>query len=213
SITKYNAQLQALSRYTSTLGKIYNIDVLDPFKILIFNKQFVRMSLLDNQLSILGKPIFLPDINIQQPLVACKSAEQSVWIIDAYKQELLQYDLARTTTRKYASLSTYTNNGEYLPNYAIERSGKLYVNFANNSVVVFDKFGTFLHIYAIVIPQWFEVHNNQLYYLANKKLYSQNLLNQTTPPVVLGDSITACTITENNVWIYKSGEISEIKLR
>ncbi|MGL5912990.1 MAG: hypothetical protein ACRCZB_02405 [Bacteroidales bacterium] len=212
SVTKYSSKLQSLARYTSTLGNIYSLDVLDPFKILLFSQQFVRLNLLDNQLSPLGNAVFLPDINVQQPLVVCRSAEHAVWLIDGYKEQLLQYDLVRASTREIASLTHYTQNGKHLPTYAIERNGKLYVNFADNSIAVFDKFGALLHLYSIVLPNWFEVQGSTLYYLADKCLYAQNLLNQALEPTRLAVNVTACALAQNEFWLYQEGEIKKIEI-
>ncbi len=209
-IAKYNDKLELLSRHTTTFGQVESVDALDPFKILIFCKKFLRVFLLDNKLSVLGNPIFLPDVNVLKPSAVCRSAENGIWVADAYRQQLLYLDFTLNTTREAASLSAYTGNGEQPATYMVERNGKLFVNFSGKNIAVFDRFGALLHLFSVSADEWFDLRGDTLYYLSGKKLYAQNTLAWSEAPRIVEHDVDFCALSDAAFYIYRGDTIAKV---
>ncbi len=209
-VAKYNAKLELQSRYTTSFGKIENVDALDPFKVLVFCKQFLRVFLLDNKLSVLGNPIFLPDVNILKPSAVCRSAENGMWVADAYRQQLLYLDFTLNTTREAASLASYTSGGKQPATYMVERGNKLFVNFSGKNIAVFDKFGAPLHLFSLNADAWFDVYEQTIYYLSEKKLYAQNMSSWSEPPRLLASNVDCCALTGEAVYTIQNGVLTKL---
>lgn len=209
-IAKYNDKLELLSRHTTSFGQVESVDASDPFKILAFCKNFHRVFLLDNKLSALGNPIFLPDVNVLKPSAVCRSAENGMWVADAYRQQLLYLDFTLNTTREAASLSTYTNHGEQPASYMVERRGQLFVNFSGKNIAVFDKFGALLHLYTVNADSWFDIRGDTLYYLSNKKLYAQNILAWSEVPHLIAEEVDYCAVAGDAIFTYQKNVIAKV---
>jgi hypothetical protein len=209
-VTKYDRQLVEVAKYTSSFGRIESVDASDPFKILLFCKDFLRVVLLDNKLATLGNPIFLPDVNSLKPNMVCRSSENGMWIADMYKQQLLYMDFTLNTTREMAMLSTQPP--QEVPVYGIERNGKLFINYSKNSIAVFDKFGAQLQLLSIKVEKWFEVLDSKIYYLNNGQLYVQDML-LLGEPVLVAESVEACAIGKEQAIVYGKKSLRKIPLR
>lgn len=210
SVAKYGAQLELLARYTCTFGKVESIDASDPFKISLFCKDFLRLQLLDNKLSALGNPVFLPDAGVLRPVAACRSAGNGMWIADAYRRRLLYLDFTLNTLREVASLDAYASNGEQPVSCMVEREGSVFVCLGGESVAAFDKFGALLHLFSVPGATWFDVQGNNLYYLAGGKLYAQNLLAWGEPPSLVAAGVERCAVAGSVIYTYANGELTKV---
>jgi hypothetical protein len=209
SVAKYGAQLELLARYTCSFGKVESIDASDPFKISLFCKDFLRLQLLDNKLSALGNPVFLPDAGVLRPVAVCRSSGNGVWIADAYRRQLLYLDFTLNTLREAASLDAYTNNGEQPVNSMVEREGNVFVSLGEKSIAVFDKFGALLHLFSVPGVTWFDVQGNRLYYLTGGNLYAQNLLAWSEPPSLVAAGVERCAVAGSIIYVYANGELTK----
>lgn len=210
SVAKYGAQLELLARYTSSFGKVESIDASDPFKISLFCKDFLRVQLLDNKLSTLGNPIFLPDAGALRPVAACRSSGNGMWIADAYRRQLLYLDFTLNSLREVASLDAYTSNGEQPVNSMVERGGNVFVGLGGKSIAVFDKFGALLHLFSVPNVTWFDVHGDRLYYLTEGKLYAQNSLAWSEPPILVAADVERCAVADGVIYGYARGELTKM---
>jgi hypothetical protein len=208
SVAKYSAQLELLARYTCSFGKIESIDASDPFKISLFCKDFLRLQLLDNKLSTLGNPIFLPDAGVLRPTAVCRSSGNGMWIADASRRRLLYLDFTLNSLREVALLDAYTSNGEQHVSNMAEREGNVFLSLGGKNIAVFDKFGALLHLFSVPDVTWFDVQGNELYYLAGGALYVQNSLAWSEPPSLLAANIERCAIADGIIYIYSNGELT-----
>jgi hypothetical protein len=166
--------------------------------------------LLDNKLSVLGNPVFLPDVNVLKPSAVCRSAENGMWVADAYRQQLLYLDFTLNTTRETASLAAYTKQGEQPATYMVERNGKLFVNFSGKNIAVFDRFGALLHLFTVSADGWFDLRGDTLYYLFEKKLYAQNILAWSEPPRIVERDVDLCALADAAFYLYRGGAIAKV---
>lgn len=210
SVAKYSAQLELLARYTCSFGKVESIDASDPFKISLFCKDFLRLLLLDNKLSAIGNPVFLPDAGVLRPAAVCRSSGNGMWIADAYRAQLLYLDFTLNTLREVASLDACTGGGEQPVCSMVEREGNVFVGLGGASIAVFDKFGALLHLFSVPGAAWFDVQGNQLYYLTGGKLYAQNLLAWGEPPSLVAAGVERCAVAGSAIYVYANGELTKI---
>jgi hypothetical protein len=209
SVAKYSAQLALLARYTCSFGKVESVDASDPFKVALFCKDFVRLQLLDNKLSTLGNPIFLPDAGVLRPTAVCRSSGNGMWIADAYRKQLLYFDFTLNALREVVSLDAYTNNGEQPVSSIAEREGNIFLNVGGKNIAVFDKFGALLHLFSVPDVTWFDVQDNDLYYLSGGNLYAQNSLAWSNPPSLVAANVERCAIAGDVIYVYYNGELTK----
>ncbi|MDR3366607.1 MAG: hypothetical protein LBO71_06540 [Prevotellaceae bacterium] len=208
SVAKYGAQLELLARYTCSFGRVESIDASDPFKISLFCKDFVRLQLLDNKLSALGNPIFLPDAGVLRPAAVCRSSGNGMWIADAYRRQLLHLDFTLNALREVASLDAYTGSGEQPVTGMVERDENVFLCLGGKSIAVFDKFGALLHLFSVPNVAWFDVQGGKLYYLADEKLYAQNPLAWSEPPALVAAGVERCAVAGSAIYLYANGALT-----
>jgi len=205
SVAKYNDRLELQARHAASFGKIESVDASDPFKVVVFCKSFLRVFLLDSKLSALGSPIFLPDVNVLKPSAVCRSAENGLWVADAYRRQLLYLDFTLSTTRETASLSAYEP-----ATGMVERSGRLYVNFSGRSIAVFDRFGALLHLFSVSADSWFDVQGATLYYLSGRQLYAQSMVAWSENPRLVAEDVDLCAVSDSAIYAYRNGVVAKI---
>ncbi|MDR3329232.1 MAG: hypothetical protein LBS63_03875 [Prevotellaceae bacterium] len=201
SVAKYSATLALQARYTCPLGSIASIDASDPFKVALFCKDFLRIVLLDSKLAQLGNPLFLPDLNALRPTAACRSAENGLWVADAYRRRLLYLDFTLNTSREAALLGDEAAEVCCM----VEREAKVFAGFAGGNLAIFDKFGALLHLLPVPVPCWFDVQGDLLYYLANGNLYTQNLHALSEAPALVATGVERCAVGHGALYTYAKG--------
>lgn len=214
SVAMYGAQLEPLARYTCSFGKIASIDASDPFKILLFCKDFLRVLLLDSKLAALGSPIFLPDVNVLRPAAVCRSSSgNGLWVADAYRRQLLYLDFALNAAREAALLDAYVADGEQHVSGMVEREGNVFLNLSGKSIAAFDKFGALLHLFSVPCISWFDVQGSELYYLSGGNLYAQNMLAWSDLPRLIATGVERCAVAGSAIYTYSGGVLTKGTLR
>jgi len=146
-ITKLDSTLNLLFRYRSTYGDIDQVDASDPFKLLLFQKDFFRITFLDNAFAPLGESLFLPDMGSSLPLLACHMADGGYWVFDGIQQKLLFYRNGREPAFSTGDLGVLL--GDDKPAQLHSSGVLLFLGIANRGIAVFDKFGGYKHLIAI----------------------------------------------------------------
>ena len=149
-ITKLDSLLNVINRYQSANGRIEVVDAIDPFKVLLFQKDFYRITFLDNAFSEMGESLFLPDMGSNFPLLACNNPDGGCWVYDGIQEKLLFYRSGgNKSSYTSADLSVLLNRGK--PVRLISSGGWLFLGILNQGIAVFDKFGSFKHL--IPVPE------------------------------------------------------------
>ena len=146
-VSKFDSTLTLTGRYRSTYGEIALVDVRDPFKLLLFQKDFFRITFLDNAFASLGESLFLPDLGSSTPLLACSMADGGFWVFDDIQEKLLFYRNRGEASYSSGDLSSLLGNDR--PTCLHSSDGLLLLGIANRGVAVFDKFGGYKHLLAI----------------------------------------------------------------
>lgn len=144
NLWKYSSDGDSISSYnTVQFGPISFVDATDPYKILVFYKNYGILQFLDNFLSENASPIYLHDIGFNQVELACNSSENGFWIYDPTHQKIKRLNSQFRTTHETVNLLQWFGRG-FQPNFMIEYNQKLYVNEPSRGILVFDQFATYI---------------------------------------------------------------------
>jgi hypothetical protein len=209
-ITMYNRQGDSLREFNSRkFGNISFVDATDPYKIMVFFKNYNLFIFLDNYLSQNGDEIDLQDYGYDQISFACQSRIKGVWVFDQLKQKLIKLDENYNQILESINLAQWF--GKNLePCFMVENNNQLYLNDLNNGVFVFDHYGTFLKKINLKGPTLLQILGNNIKYnLVNK--YCQYGINSFETNCIELDSISISQIRiEKNRAYYKSSNITSI---
>lgn len=140
---KYDLQGTLLSSFTEKkYGSIQYVDATDPLKVLVFNKDFSSVVLLDAKLSVQNS-FNLHDLNIQQPLLICMSRHDGFWVFDKQTNQLKKFNFALQLIFESSDISQLMST-EISPEFLIESEKWLWLNNPAVGVLIFDMFGSYL---------------------------------------------------------------------
>ncbi len=149
-------------------GKLTSVDASNPLKIVLFYRDFARIQVLNNKLSI-ESTIELRNTGIMQPLVACQSFLDGYWIFDQQDFSLKKIDLNLRLI--YQSGNMNQSLGYSLqPESITEANESVYMNNPATGILVFDKFGNYYKTIPITGITSFQVIEKNLLYLKDNKL-------------------------------------------
>jgi hypothetical protein len=123
-----------------SFGRIASVDATDPLKILLFNREFRRMVILDDRLAVQAR-IDLSDLGVGQPQLVCRSRHDGYWVYDAQTRRLLRFDTGLNRVTE-GEILTY-RLPRLDPDYMVESSDWLYLNDPENGILVADRYGTY----------------------------------------------------------------------
>jgi len=194
TIVKYDSNGTNLFSYTpNSVGALYDLDVSNPLKVLLFFKDAATIQICDNTLSPIST-ISLRGLGIMQPVAACLASDNTVWIFDLQDYKLKQIDLQQNIIRQSNDLILETQ----LPlniSHLIQCGQYLFACDADNGISVFDSYGTYVFTLPFAGLNHFDVNDNKVLYLKDKAVYYYDMqtLNQTF--VQLPDSISPLQIS------------------
>jgi len=169
-LSRYDMNLNRISQYDNkSNGNITDIDVSDPFRLLVFYKDFNRIIFLDNNLTELRDPIFLDDLLIFSTDALCSSNQGSFRVFDNQNSSVITYNKDLNVTQTGTSLYTISVNQNVIK--IKESNNFIYVLFNSGEVVILDKFANF-----VKKPDWkniktFDCINDKLYLLIDSEIY------------------------------------------
>ena len=138
-VSKLDSALKLVSRYRSSYGEIESVDASDPFKLLLFQKDFFRITFLDNAFAPMGESVFLPDIGSNLSSLACNTNDGGYWVFDGLQDKLLFFRNGHEPAFSSGDLSAIL--GDEKPTRLQCSSGLVFLGIPNRGVAVFDKFG------------------------------------------------------------------------
>ncbi|MBN8702133.1 MAG: hypothetical protein J0M08_03655 [Bacteroidetes bacterium] len=156
------------------LGNIFSIDASNPLKNLIFYKEFRTILFLDNTLTLNGGPYLLDDSGIHQPLLACSSFNNSIWVYDQQNFELVRLSVDLKITHRTGNIVQLTQVRNINPNFMVEYNNLLYLNDPAQGIFVFDIFGTYKKLIPIKISNHFQITEDYVLFCKNDSLWSYN---------------------------------------
>ena len=163
-INKYSNDGELNCSYSNNmLGVIANVDVSNPYKVLVYFRDFTKILILDNTLSPTSEVIDLTTLELDETTLVCRSYNDGVWYYDPIRFELIRKNQELITTNSSGNLANLLDKN-IQANFLVEYNNRLYLNDATNGVLVFDNYGTYLKTIPIVGLSEFQVKDKLLIY-------------------------------------------------
>lgn len=176
SVIKINDNSEIQSTYSNLmLGEPSSMDASDPFRIMVFYQNTQSIILINNDATILGKPISLSDLGFGEVILACRSARGGAWVLHRESSEIVLIDSQFSTVEYRFSLQQSIKNS--LPNYMVESDGVIYIGLNNKTIVRFDSYGATLPHIQIDYTNTFLVEKKYLWIAFNGIVKRVNLAN------------------------------------
>lgn len=150
-------------------GSISHVDPTDPFKVLVYFKEFGQVDVLDNTLSPNADPLLLQAYGFELATLVCRSYNNGLWIYDPTNFELLRFDQGMEISDRTGNINQLTGY-EIDPGYLLESDNSLYLSDAQTGLHVFDRFGTYYKTFPFKNIKTFQVQGDKIVYFTGEKL-------------------------------------------
>lgn len=202
-IKKYTQQGELYRTYSNNLlGVIANVDVSNPYKIVVYFRDFTKILILDNFLTPTSEVIDLTTLDLDAATLVCRSYNDGTWYYNSLNFELIRKDQELNTTNNSSNLANLLGKN-IQPNYLIEYNNKVYLNDTLNGILVFDIYGTYLKTLPIYGVNEFQVKDKFLIYVNKSneiETYDFFTLEANTyKPLIYNSSVF---VRLENDWIY-----------
>jgi len=203
-IKKYTIEGELICIYSNNvIGTIANVDVTNPYKVMVFFQDFANIIILDNTLSPTSEEIDLSDINSSETSLACKSYNNGFWYFNFIQFELVRLTRALNPVNSSGNLSNLLNIN-IRPNYVVEYNNQVYLNDPENGILVFDIYGSYLKTIPIKGLKAFQVKEKYIVYVnANKQVetYDFFTLEQQIYAPERYDNVTRVRIENEHIFV------------
>ncbi len=209
NITKLDKEGNKLAEYSNAnLGELSYADVSDPFRILLFFRDFNQIQLLDKYLAEIASPVSLDDLDINQVEIACTSNLGGFWVYDSQTTELKYIDRTLEIAAKSIPLNTVADITAQ-PDFLIEKNDLLFLNIPENGIFLFDKYGLFYKRIPLLNLVSFQIKENDIVFFENNSLFRYNHELMQTESILLPDTmgVVNARIEDNILYIQKPKEI------
>jgi hypothetical protein len=210
-LTKHSFSDNTTSAFSSKLnGIIHSVDVSDPFRLLVFYKDFNRIVFLDNKLSELGSNIRLNDLGYFHVVASATSTRGGFWIYDQGVSQLVFIDKSLQVGQVSSTLSDLIDNSMELKKISlIEKNDFVYLGIPDQGIIQFDAYATFIKKFPITDFADFQVVGQNVVYLSNGKLKVYNTENyQTEEKILPVDNIKDCRVEGSELFLLLNDRIS-----
>ena len=152
-------------------GNITLVDASDPFRVLIFNKDFNKISFLDNKLTEIASPVLLDNLGFFNVSAVCNSNNGGFWIFDQNLNELVYFDKQLNLQKKSSQLtSLFDPEKENTGIFMLEKNDYIYLGIKDQGVLFFDSYGAYIKTFPIIDIESFQVIDTKIIYFSNNKL-------------------------------------------
>ena len=211
-LSKYDQNLNKISQYDfKANGEITDIDASDPFRLLVFYKNFNRIVFLDNYLAELRDPILLDDLFIYSTNAVCTSTQGSFRVYDNQNSSVNSYNKDLNVIQTGTNL--YSLSGNQTAIKIKESNNFVYVLFNSGEIVILDKFANFVKKTDWQDIKTFDCIDDKLYLLINSEIYlaheNYELINISDFEI---DNIIDFAITVNRFYILTEKSLITFKI-
>ncbi len=215
TLLKYDKHGNYLSEYSNNYsGLITSVDVSDPMRILIFYEEFNQIIFLDNNLSEIGSPILLDDLNYGPIKLASGSEQSGFWIYCVQLQQILHLNKDLKLVNKSPKLSSIITN-DLAPNFLLEKNNNVYLNLPNTGILVFNSYGHYLKTLPLKELDDFQINNQKVTFNRNNCIitFNMKLIDYDTLCINESDSIIDIKVEQDISIVKNKEEILIYKLK
>jgi len=181
-----------------SFGKITSVDVSNPFKILIFYKDFNKIVFLDNNLSLVASPVSLDDLGYYHVSAIGSSNNGGFWLFDQSLNQIIYVDQELNTVHKSSTLTDVISQdtGDETA-FMQEKKDYIYLGIKNQGILLFDIYGTYFKALPIKKAGKFQIINDHISYLNDDNLYFYNLDNYNETHIKMPKAGVKQAVIEN----------------
>lgn len=209
TLLKYSPIGELLSQFNeNTLGAITYVDISNPFRILVYYKDFTTVVFLDRTLSETRRHD-LSNFDIPQVQALGTASDNNMWLFDNNTFTLKKINPQNQVIVESTDLNLLISD-DINPNRLVEFENKVYMNAPNIGVLVFDVFGNYIKTISLPNLEYFQLHEEQIFYVENKIFKVYNLFSFQTNEIklpVLEDNLQQVCIAQEHLYIKYSNEI------
>lgn len=215
-LVKYNVNGDSVGRYNhlSNYGKLTYVEAQNPWKVLLYYKDFSTIVLLDKYLDELGS-INLRSKNIYGVSAITTSYDNNIWLYETQSAKIKKIDNDGNLLMESTDLRLMLDESPH-PVQIVDRNGKLYLNDPGRGIYVFDYYGGFKTLIPMESSRHIAVIGNTIYGFRDSTLvkYSPPLPLMKTFP--LPDAIASSKKIElagGKIYVLKDGRLEVYVLR
>ncbi len=198
TITQYTYQGKKIQTYSkSEYGNITSVDASNPFRILLFYKDFNKLVFLDNKLAEISEHISLDELGITEANVICSSATGGFWLFNTNTFQLEKYNSKLNLLQSGTKMQGIIDRAE-TPDFLSETGNYIYLGFRNKGVYLYDFYGTFIKFIPVNYKSTIKVINNYIFYNSDS-LYRYNTKSFETRTIDVNYSETNSFSIEKNL--------------
>lgn len=196
-LIKYTNKGKLLWRYSNkSFGKISQLDVSDPMRIVVFYSISQQIMVLNNNLSEISRFSFSRDFS-QQVSLAASANNNGYWIFDQNNRELLRLSTEFITEQRSGNL--YQQTAKNLQPDLIRVSDQnVYLHDATQGILQFDRFGAYLKTIKTDSLANFQVKADTISYLSRNSIKKMSVKTGEFNLVLLPVKSTVLQYCEGN---------------
>ncbi len=174
-LTKFDVDGKLLYTYSNLYnGNITSVDAGNPFKILVYYRDFSQIVFLDNFLSKSAEPVNLETLNLELTTLVCSSYNNGFWVYLPQSFEIIRVGQDMLVSHRSGDLSSIVRN-KIVPNYLVEKDNFVYLNAPDIGIMIFDKYGTYYKTIPLKNLNYFQVEGNNIISSSETKMRIYNL--------------------------------------
>lgn len=210
TLLKYSPTGELLYRFNeNTLGEITYVDISNPFRILVYYKDYTTIVFLDRTLSETRRHD-LSTFDIPQVQALGTASDNNIWLFDNNTFTLKKISTQNQVIAESTDLNLLLSD-DINPNRVIEFDSKVYMNAPNIGILVFDIFGTYIKTITLPDLDYFQLYEGQIFYVENKIFKVYNLFSFQTEEInlpVLEDNLQQVCIAQEHLYIKYADRIN-----
>lgn len=180
-LIKFDDNGKLLYTYSNPYNGIINfVDAGDPFKILLYYRDFSQIVFLDKFLSRTTDPVNLESLELELATLACSSYNNGFWVYLPQTFELVRVGQSMLVSHRSGDISSIVSD-RINPNFLKEKDNMVYLNDPDIGVMIFDKYGSYFKTIPLKNMQYFQIEGNNLISSSenNIRIYDLKNFNET----------------------------------
>lgn len=194
-------------------GRLSYIDAHNPWRTLLYYKDFLTIALLDKYLNVIGS-IKLPQVNIFRAAAMATSYDNNIWVYDEQDNKLKKIDQSGTQLTETTDFSLLFDSLPS-PSRIRDNDGFVYLYDPRKGVYVFDYYGSFKNRLTFLHWKDIAVNGKYIYGFDDKYFYRYTGLLNLEKYVLPDDmrSSQSIKLANGNIYVLKDNCIYIYTLR
>lgn len=149
-----------------------HVDVTNPLRPLLYYKQFGRIVVLDNMLSVKTE-INLRSLNMLNTSMAAMGADGNIWVYDQFASALYKLDIRTNSVKKTAEPGVLLGTVVH-PETMLAAGRKLFMVDTTLGLLIFDEYGSYMNTVPLPGIKDLQVAGDQLTYFSGNAIHYYN---------------------------------------